>query len=278
MRVLWAASHSLSTASCGDGMSGLPNPRSITSTPARPRLHLQTVDDREDVRGQPGDAAELHGPQRYSSWVRGPGRVTAGGRSRPRAAGVTSRTGHRAVATRNMAGMTEIDVVVEIPRGSRNKYEFDHVNHVFRLDRRLFTATAYPADYGFIPDTLSEDGDPLDAMVLLDEPTFTGCWVTVRPVGVFWMSDDAGPDAKILCVPAGDAALRARHRHQRPTAAPARRDLPLLRGVQDPRTRQALQRPGLGGRRGSPGSRSRPAAGVTWRRHRHSPARRSERQ
>ena len=103
-----------------------------------------------------------------------------------------------------MAGMTEIDVVVEIPRGSRNKYEFDHVNHVFRLDRRLFTATAYPADYGFIPDTLSEDGDPLDAMVLLDEPTFPGCWVSARPVAVFWMSDDAGPDAKILCVPAGD--------------------------------------------------------------------------
>jgi inorganic pyrophosphatase len=103
-----------------------------------------------------------------------------------------------------MAGMTEIDVVVEIPRGSRNKYEFDHVNHVFRLDRRLFTATAYPADYGFIPDTLSEDGDPLDAMVLLDEPTFPGCWVAARPVAVFWMSDDAGPDAKILCVPAGD--------------------------------------------------------------------------
>jgi inorganic pyrophosphatase len=100
---------------------------------------------------------------------------------------------------------TDIDVVVEIPRGSRNKYEFDHEKHVFRLDRRLFTATAYPADYGYIPDTLSEDGDPLDAMVLLDEPTFPGCWVTARPVGVFWMSDDAGPDAKILCVPAGDS-------------------------------------------------------------------------
>jgi inorganic pyrophosphatase len=98
----------------------------------------------------------------------------------------------------------EIDVVIEIPRGSRNKYEYDHEHHVLRLDRRLFTATAYPADYGFIPDTLSEDGDPLDALVLLDDPTFPGCWVTARPVGVFWMSDDKGPDAKILCVPAGD--------------------------------------------------------------------------
>ena len=72
------------------------------------------------------------------------------------------------------------------------------------LDRRLFTATTYPADYGFIPDTLSEDGDPLDALVMLEDATFPGCWITARPVGVFWMEDDAGPDAKILCVPAGD--------------------------------------------------------------------------
>jgi len=99
---------------------------------------------------------------------------------------------------------SEIDVVIEIPRGSRNKYEYDHEAHVFRLDRRLFTATVYPADYGFILDTLSEDGDPLDALVLLEDATFPGCWITARPVGVFWMEDDAGPDAKILCVPAGD--------------------------------------------------------------------------
>lgn len=97
-----------------------------------------------------------------------------------------------------------IDVVIEIPKGSRNKYEYDHERHVFRLDRRLFTATVYPADYGFIPETLSEDTDPLDALVLLEEPTFPGCWITARPVGVFWMTDDAGPDAKVLCVPAGD--------------------------------------------------------------------------
>ena len=110
-----------------------------------------------------------------------------------------------AVGVGDHLGVTiEIDVVIEIPRGSRNKYEFDHEAHVFRLDRRLFTATTYPADYGFIPDTLSEDSDPLDALVLLDDPTFPGCWITARPVGVFWMEDDAGPDAKILCVPAGD--------------------------------------------------------------------------
>ncbi len=97
-----------------------------------------------------------------------------------------------------------IDVVVEIPRGSRNKYEFDHAHGVIRLDRRLFSATFYPADYGFIPETLSEDGDPLDALVLLEDPTFPGCWVSSRPVGVFWMEDDKGRDAKIICVPAHD--------------------------------------------------------------------------
>jgi inorganic pyrophosphatase len=120
---------------------------------------------------------------------------------------VTDATSHRLAATRafrDHSYVTEIDVVIEIPRGSRNKYEFDHEAGVFRLDRRLFTATMYPADYGFIPDTLSEDGDPLDALVLLDDATFPGCWITARPVGVFWMEDDAGPDAKILCVPAGD--------------------------------------------------------------------------
>jgi inorganic pyrophosphatase len=97
-----------------------------------------------------------------------------------------------------------IDVVVEIPRGSRNKYEMDKERGVIRLDRRLFSATVSPADYGYIPDTLGEDGDPLDALVLLDDPTFPGCWVSSRPVGVFWMEDDKGPDAKIICVPAGD--------------------------------------------------------------------------
>jgi inorganic pyrophosphatase len=97
-----------------------------------------------------------------------------------------------------------IDVVVEIPRGSRNKYEMDHHTGRIRLDRRLFSATVYPADYGFVDDTLGEDGDPLDALVILEDPTFPGCIITARPVGVFWMDDDAGPDAKIICVPSGD--------------------------------------------------------------------------
>src|SRR5215212_6975391 len=97
-----------------------------------------------------------------------------------------------------------IHVVIEIPRGSRNKYEIDEPSGRVFLDRRLFSATVYPADYGYIPETLAEDGDPLDALVLLDDPTFPGCWVSARPVAVLWMEDDKGPDAKIICVPLGD--------------------------------------------------------------------------
>jgi inorganic pyrophosphatase len=98
----------------------------------------------------------------------------------------------------------DIEVVVEIPKGSRNKYEADHDTGEIWLDRHLFTATTYPADYGFVPATLAEDGDPLDALVILDEPTFPGCHVRARVIGVFWMADEKGPDAKVLCVPAGD--------------------------------------------------------------------------
>jgi inorganic pyrophosphatase len=97
-----------------------------------------------------------------------------------------------------------LDVVIEIPRGSRNKYEYDHDKHVIRLDRRLFSATVYPADYGFVPDTLAEDGDPLDVLVLLEDPTFPGCWIGARPVGLLWMEDEKGHDAKILCVEPSD--------------------------------------------------------------------------
>jgi inorganic pyrophosphatase len=98
----------------------------------------------------------------------------------------------------------EFDVLIEIPRGSRNKYEVDHHSGLIRLDRTLFTATQYPADYGFIPDTLGEDGDPLDAMVLVQEPTFPGCLIRSRPVGMFRMTDEKGGDDKVICVPAGD--------------------------------------------------------------------------
>src|ERR1700728_2085581 len=93
-----------------------------------------------------------------------------------------------------------VDVLVKIPTGSRNKYEYDHENHVIRLDRRLFTATTYPADYGFVPDTLAGDGDPLDVLVLVADPTFPGCVVRVRILGMFSMRDEKGVDAKLIAV------------------------------------------------------------------------------
>ena len=98
----------------------------------------------------------------------------------------------------------EFDVLIEIPRGSRNKYEVDHHSGQIRLDRTLFTSTVYPADYGFVEDTLGQDGDPLDALVLVLEPTFPGCIIRSRPIGMFRMTDENGPDDKVLCVPAGD--------------------------------------------------------------------------
>ncbi len=104
----------------------------------------------------------------------------------------------------------EVDVIVEIPKGSRNKYEYDHRLGRIRLDRMLFTSTGYPGDYGFVPNTLAEDGDAIDALLLLDEPTFPGCLVRARVIAVFWMHDEKGPDAKLLCVPATDP----RHLHR----------------------------------------------------------------
>jgi inorganic pyrophosphatase len=98
----------------------------------------------------------------------------------------------------------EFDVVVEIPKGSRNKYEWDPAKKRFRLDRMLFTATEFPSDYGFLPGTLAEDGEPVDALVLVEEPTFTGCVIRVRPVALFRMQDEEGPDPKVICVPATD--------------------------------------------------------------------------
>jgi len=97
-----------------------------------------------------------------------------------------------------------ITVVIEIPGGSRNKYELDpETGHIF-LDRMLFTATRYPADYGFIEGTLGGDGDALDALVFVGEPTFPGCHIRVRPIGLFRMTDEKGEDEKVLCVPLRD--------------------------------------------------------------------------
>ena len=101
----------------------------------------------------------------------------------------------------------EFDVTIEIPKGQRNKYEVDHATGRIRLDRMLFTSTRYPDDYGFIEGTLGEDGDPLDALVLLEEPTFPGCLIRCRAIGMFRMKDEAGPDEKLLCVPVGDPRM-----------------------------------------------------------------------
>jgi inorganic pyrophosphatase len=97
-----------------------------------------------------------------------------------------------------------VQVLVEIPKGSRNKYEFDKEMGMLRFNRMLFSAVHYPSDYGFILDTLAEDGDALDALVLVWEPTFPGCLIEAKPVGVFNMLDENRPDAKVLCVPCAD--------------------------------------------------------------------------
>ena len=94
----------------------------------------------------------------------------------------------------------EVNAVIEIPRGQTNKYEYDKQLHVFRLDRNLYSPVHYPGDYGFIPSTLSDDGDPLDVLVLVDAPSFTGCVMTVRPIGMLRMTDQGREDEKILAV------------------------------------------------------------------------------
>jgi inorganic pyrophosphatase len=94
--------------------------------------------------------------------------------------------------------------VTEIPKGARNKYEWDPGYNAIKLDRLLFSSVYYPTDYGFIPHTKASDGDPLDAMVVVSEPTFPGCYIAVRPIALFDMSDDKGRDEKVVCVPLSD--------------------------------------------------------------------------
>ena len=96
------------------------------------------------------------------------------------------------------------DVLIEIPKGSRNKYEYDFVLNKIRFDRMLFSSMMYPGDYGFIPETLALDKDPLDVLVLGAEPTYPMVVMEVRPIGVFHMTDEKGPDEKIICVPVND--------------------------------------------------------------------------
>jgi inorganic pyrophosphatase len=102
-----------------------------------------------------------------------------------------------------------IEATIEIPRGSRNKYEFDHARGIFRLDRVLYSAVHYPTDYGFIEGTLAGDGDPLDILVIVEEPTFPGCRVRARPIGTLLMTDKQGEDEKILAVPVDDPRFAA---------------------------------------------------------------------
>jgi inorganic pyrophosphatase len=94
--------------------------------------------------------------------------------------------------------------VVEIPKGSRNKYEWDHERERLVLDRFLYSSVVYPTDYGFIPETLGQDDDPLDVMVCVSEPTFPGCLIDVKPLALFRMEDDQGIDDKVLAVPLTD--------------------------------------------------------------------------
>lgn len=97
-----------------------------------------------------------------------------------------------------------IDVLIEIPKGSNNKYEYDKEKKAFRLDRVMYSPVYYPADYGFLENTLADDGDPLDAMVLTTHPTFPGCIITAKVIGMFIMEDEKGRDEKIMSVPKDD--------------------------------------------------------------------------
>jgi inorganic pyrophosphatase len=103
-----------------------------------------------------------------------------------------------------MAKELIVDAFIEIPTGSQNKYEFDKEKGVFRLDRVLYSPMHYPTEYGYLEGTLAEDGDPLDILVLTTFPTFPGCVITSRVIGVLLMSDDKGPDEKLLAVPVDD--------------------------------------------------------------------------
>lgn len=115
-----------------------------------------------------------------------------------------------------------LNVLIEIPAGSKNKYEFDKDMNAFALDRVLYSSVQYPYDYGFIPNTLADDGDPLDGMVLIDQPTFPGCVIEARPIGMLEMIDGGDRDEKLLCVPAKDP--RYTHINSLENIAPHRLD------------------------------------------------------
>jgi len=132
------------------------------------------------------------------------------------------------------------DVTVEIPRGSKNKYELDHKTGRIRLDRTLFTSTQYPSDYGFIEGTLGQDGDPLDALVLLPEATFPGALIECRAIAMFRMTDEMGGDDKVMCIPTADTRQDLL-RHRRHPRVPAARDPALLHRVQGPEPGKSVE-------------------------------------
>jgi inorganic pyrophosphatase len=115
----------------------------------------------------------------------------------------SARPGRRPLCSR-IVGLEPLNCFIEIPKGSRNKYEWDPELKAIKLDRFLFSSVVYPTDYGFIPQTLAGDGDPLDALVCVSEPTFPGCFIEVKPVALFRMRDENAEDNKILCVPHTD--------------------------------------------------------------------------
>jgi inorganic pyrophosphatase len=116
----------------------------------------------------------------------------------------SERTSKKTIPSTDVKRKMTVNVMIEIPKGSRNKYEFDKQKKLLKFDRMLFSAVHYPSDYGFILDTSAQDGDALDALVLVWEPTFPGCIIEAIPVGLFKMWDEKGPDEKILCVPVSD--------------------------------------------------------------------------
>jgi len=160
-------------------------------------------------------------------------------------------------------------VFVEVPSGSRNKYEFDEELGGVVLDRRLFTSMAYPADYGFIEGTMGGDGDPLDALVLVGDPTFPGCRIRTRIVGVFHMADEKGPDEKIICVPLKDPAwMRISDVHDIPPSC-ATRSSTSSRSTRTSRRRRS--------RRSATGTARTPSASSTRRERARTPDRAEER-
>ena len=154
----------------------------------------------------------------------------------------------------------EFDVVIEIPKGQRNKYEMDHHTGRIRLDRTLFTATQYPADYGFVDNTLGQDEDPLDALVLLQEPTFPGCVIRARAIGMYRMTDEKGPDDKVLCVPSRSAAGALRDIYHLPEFERRRSSTSSASTRTWSQGSRSKERPGWAGSRPRPRSRRRASA------------------